>query len=505
MLTNVLGTTTFSFDFKLTNPSRHQDAPGVGLVLSYLHSDLSNNSMVVFNRVAWDNYATNNGSQSVIASSGVGLDLTSTIYPMKIGTAVVTSSIRQSSPFPCDANKITLTITSTVDLYVSCSPVLSLTGLTGADTPSGNLNVNYVANGGTLRGSQAAAWVQDTGTLTFNLGTAQTVTILLKTQEMVLDFMLTNPRDAQMSPTTLLFMQLVDKPMGFHAVATHVSDSMAVYDGTMSLDLTSQTSCSASSGDAHPLLIRSVVVTTFTVSQSSFFPCANNSLTVLLRTDGPLFQTCVPQLTLAGLRGSVTTSDPNLATTVTPSGAFAASGEWTNAGGAGLTWDNSGAIGTLLLPLVSGAFIKGCNDYAISFVLANPVRPQAAASVTLTVPAVISGSKVWALSGTNADPMKVMDVVWQASISGSSTDPCDMNLVTVVVAPSINLCTSCVEYLELTGLGGSMTNTSTDFKMHDASSPQFASTADWLINGTLKVFLDSDLLANQQYSFSLSL
>ena len=430
---------------------------------------------------------------------------------MRIATLALTSSIRQSTPFPCAAdNTIIVVVTPTVDLYASCSPVVSLGGLTGAATPSGDLNVTYAANDGALGGTHAASWDQVNGTLTFDLGTVQTATIL-KSQEIVLDFMLTNPPDAQTSPLTLLSMQLVDKPTGvadyansFHAVAESVPHVMAVFDTTR-LDLTTQTSCSASTGDAHPLLIRSVVVTTFTVSQSSFFPCANNSLTVLLRTDGPLFQACVPQLTLAGLHGSVTASDSSLATTVTPSGALAASGEWTNTGGTGLTWDNSGAIGTLLLPLAKTALIQGCKDYAISFVLANPVRPQAAASVTLTVPAVVSGSKISALSGSNTDPMKVVDVVWQASISGSSTDPCDTNLVTVVVTPSIDLYASCVEYLELTGLGGSMTATTPDFMMHNSSSPQFATTADWQISGTLKVFLDSDLLANQQYSFSLSL
>ena len=75
------------------------DAPGIGLVLSYLqHSDSSS--------VAWENNATDNGNHKVIAGNGVGLVLTDANYPMMIRTAVVTSSIRQSSPFPCDTNKV---------------------------------------------------------------------------------------------------------------------------------------------------------------------------------------------------------------------------------------------------------------------------------------------------------------------------------------------------------------------------------------------------------------
>ena len=88
-LTNSSGTTAFDFDFKLLNPSLHQDAPGVGLELSYFHRDTSS-------RNAWTNAATNNGAHKVIAGGGVGLDLTSANYPMKISAATVTSSIRQS-------------------------------------------------------------------------------------------------------------------------------------------------------------------------------------------------------------------------------------------------------------------------------------------------------------------------------------------------------------------------------------------------------------------------
>jgi len=423
---------------------------------------------------------------------------------MKIATLALTSSIRQSSPFPCaEDNKITVVVTPTVDLYASCSPVVSLGGLTGAATPSGDLNVTYAANNGTLGGTHAASWDQVNGTLTFDLGTVQTATIL-RSREIVLNFILTNPKHNQSSPTTSLSMQLVDTPTYFHAVATHVSDSMALFDST-ALNLTAQTSCPASSGDAHPLLIRSIVVTTFTALRSSKNPCDTLSITVVLRTDGPLFQAGVPQLTLAGLHGSVTASDSSLDMAVTPVGAFKESGNWTNTGGAGDSWDNAGAIGNLLLPLASGAFMKGCVDYTIVFDVTNPVRPQDAASMTLTAPAVISDVAV-----SNADQMEVVDVGWiTASISGTSpgtsTNPCDLTSITVTVTPSIKLFASCVEFLEFTGLVGAMTATTTNFTLHPACSTPFATTAHWNSSGRLKIFLSSDLAANTQHTFSFSL
>ena len=103
---NPPGQTTFDFDFKLVNPSMHQDAPGIGLVFRY--DSLPNSE--------WTNVATNYGSTSVRHGDAQSANLTHPDYPMKIREATVSSLIVQSSPYTCDTNTITVTIQTDIDL-----------------------------------------------------------------------------------------------------------------------------------------------------------------------------------------------------------------------------------------------------------------------------------------------------------------------------------------------------------------------------------------------------
>jgi len=80
--------------FTMVNPSLYQTAPGIELFLSYGGTP------------AWTNDITNNDGRFLGTSAGQSAVLTSADYPLKIRTASIAHKIWQSSPFPCDSNKV---------------------------------------------------------------------------------------------------------------------------------------------------------------------------------------------------------------------------------------------------------------------------------------------------------------------------------------------------------------------------------------------------------------
>jgi hypothetical protein len=292
-----LGQTKFNFDFKLVNPSLYQDAPGVNLIFRY--ASLINS--------VWKNEATNNGASYVKHGSSASVDRTSASYPMKIKRALVDSSIKQSSPYPCDQNTITVTIQTDIDLYPRCTPSISLTGLEQTQTAAGALTVNV-----TLAGDRQGIWVNIGGKLDFNIFSpaqaeadattpGELAAIKVGAQGVAgytivkFSFTLTNPKAQQASPLTGLSLKLIDKPpvgrsaytTAFHVQVAHNSSTMT-FSGTSGLNFAGKDSCPSSpqTNDARPLHIRRVAFTTLNVIQANAIPCAGNTITVTFQADG---------------------------------------------------------------------------------------------------------------------------------------------------------------------------------------------------------------------------
>ena len=412
-LTDSSGTTAFDFDFKLINPSLHQDAPGVGLELSYVHRDSSRN--------AWTNNATNNGARKVAGGGGgVGLDLTSATYPMKIRTAAVTSSIRQSSPFPCDdTNTITVDFFVSIDLYPRCLPQILLSGLTGSRTVS-NESLPITFSASSQQASTTGIWDLGSGTLTAYVLVSENITANTPQNFFIV---LENPKDSQSSPLTDLTLTLKDTT-DLHNVAEHASSTMTFAADESGVDTTGKDACQTQAGDAKPLQIRTVTFTHFEIAQSTFFPCANNSLTVLIRTDGPLLAVCANHITVAGLLGSATPDNGSLDLSTTPSGIFGATGRWVQ------------DSGVLTVPVAANAVVMGCTDVTFVFDLLNPVTAQAASLITLSEHNVVDGNLSAASFNNGSDPIFVVNVSWsEIAVEDNSSFPCESSLC----IPSLSL------------------------------------------------------------------
>ena len=280
----------------------------------------------------WKNLATDDGTTFVRRGDSTSIVLTDPEYPMKIKNAIVSSSIVQSSPYPCDKNTITVTLVTDIDLYPRCTPSLSLTGLEQSGTASGQLTATVAQTG-----DRPGTWTNADGILIFNIfhdddaqssattaGDADAIKVGVEIPNYTVvsfSFELTNPQSQQDSPLTALSLKMIDTPpvgvadytAAFHVEANHDSSTMTFYS-TNGLVINDKDICSNSPQDmdARPLRIRSVTFTKLQVSQTSAYPCASNTISVVFQADGPIFSSCVNVLTLSGLSGSVTTGSRTL-------------------------------------------------------------------------------------------------------------------------------------------------------------------------------------------------
>ena len=332
----------------------------------------------------------------------------------------LTNGHKNRSPFPCDSNEITVEFFVSIELYPRCQPKISLTGLPGSRTVASIMPITFTASASSQQTATTGIWDLVSGTLTANVSVSERIAAnTLQSFSFVLD----NPKSGQSSPFTALTLTLEDTT-DFHIVASHASSTMTFAANESDIDTTGKDACQTQTGDAKPLQIRTVTFTTFEIAQSSFFPCANNSLTVLLRTDGPLFQRCANDITVAGLLGSATPDDASLDLSTTPSGIFGATGNWVQ------------DSGVLTVPVAANAVVMGCTDVTFVFDLLNPVTAQAASLITLSEHNVVDGNLSAAPFNNGSDPIFVVNVSWsEIAVKDNSSFPCESSLCT----PSFSL------------------------------------------------------------------
>jgi len=191
----------FAVRFTLINPSYHQNAPGMTVGIQY------------------------SGAYDFVSNFPACTGCTSPDYPMKIRNAVISSSIIQSSPFPCDQNTITVTVSADVTLQARCDPQITLQGLSGSATGDGNIDVTV--DDGSTTSTRTGAWTA-AGTLT--LGYLNSGATIAANQEVTLSFQLTNPQTAPATtPSTSLSVSLDD---AFHEPSTHAVAVMGLYQAS---------------------------------------------------------------------------------------------------------------------------------------------------------------------------------------------------------------------------------------------------------------------------------
>jgi len=344
----------YQIKFSILNPSIPQTAPGMNVTVNYYTTDKI--------AVQWANAAVqtidySNGI-SVVGMTGLNFGDDIQLYPMHIREAIITSSIRQSSPFPCDFNTIVVTVSADIDLHPLCVPRIRLAGLTGSATGDSTTFPVALEYGNTTRIS-TGTWDQGNGSLVV-AHPSETRTIS-KNTAVVVRFNLTNPNVAQPSPITSLAVVLQD---AFHDPTAHTVASMGLPADESSLEDTawnSLTACSKASGDAQPLQIRALAFNaSSSIASNDLGPCAPNIITVTLKTTGPVFTSCVSKFTLSGMNDTATADSTSLALsgTAITNNVFEATGGWTQ------------NTGTLVVTL-QNSFVRGCVDQVFSFSLEN--------------------------------------------------------------------------------------------------------------------------------------
>ena len=248
---NAQGWSSFVLSFVLTNPSQHQDAPGMQLEMFYLISNVKQfwgfEPGVIF-PPAWDP----NGTPILAPKTTSESD-----YPLKVVAAQLTASISQSSPWPCTTNTISIELSVSIDLHPRCLPSISLSGLTGSETADSTITVPIAVPGLNLA-DKASPWTKDGGTLTVDIFENEPNLIILQTTIMTFSFDLFNPNGHQASPlgaSDNLYLRMSDT---YHTLVLF------------------PVSMTAGAADAAPLYVRQVSVTSASVTQSSTYPVSSH-------------------------------------------------------------------------------------------------------------------------------------------------------------------------------------------------------------------------------------
>ena len=134
--------------------------------------------------------------------------------PLYIRNVVLDSGGYQSSPFPCDSNRITVRVVPNFDIVVSCSPQVILSGLVStADSQDASLSNQHIEvlleNNGVAKGVVSATYAS--GTLVFAILQATPLLIedkVLAGEALVFDFTLINPTASQDPVLPSIAMQL---------------------------------------------------------------------------------------------------------------------------------------------------------------------------------------------------------------------------------------------------------------------------------------------------------
>ena len=211
--------------------------------------------------------------------------------------------IGQSSPYPCTNNTLTVTISATTQLYANFS-VITISGLAGAEAPTGPLKL-FDNSGGQDHdqifapaiGGQAGYGSWDNVDKALTLHVVQDIEC---SGEYFFSFTVRNQNSKQAA-----------RDVSIAASRLHLYHPTSVIKPTvMTPDLVTQPVARGRAGDAAPLFIWEPIFTVKTIVQNSSVPCDHNVISVSLRSSVPLFPACSPVVTISGLTGSDSPSNP---------------------------------------------------------------------------------------------------------------------------------------------------------------------------------------------------
>ena len=215
----------------------------------------------------------------------------------------VSACLDQSVLMCANNNSITVTIAATTNLYANVSTI-TLTNLNGAKAQTGPLQLMDKSGG---QGHELMFAPSIGGAAGFGGWNNSTKTLMLEvvqdmdcSSEYLFSFTVTNQKVQQAQQ---------DVKIGANKLHLYHPTSL-IEASSMIHDLVAQPVSRGSAGDAAAMFIWEPSFTLKTVQQFSSAPCDLNRITVSLVSSVPLFAACSPTLTITGLTGSDTPSNP---------------------------------------------------------------------------------------------------------------------------------------------------------------------------------------------------
>eukprot|EP00961_Rhodomonas_salina_P050639 680035-Rhodomonas_salina.1 len=429
------------------------------------------------------------------------------------------SSSDQSNSGPCAENTISVSFRTNIPLLRTslCAPILAFTGFTNAIAASGAIDLTtattmtFASSDGSL---DMGEW--DNANKELHLYIEDST---MADTAYSFEFIVSNPAGAQVCQT----ISVSGSGCGdIHGQAHGVDDVL-----------------DSASGDMCTMTVEELDFDSYVATQSSPFPCDNNTITLSFSINVPMLVRCSPQITISGLSTAVGPMAGNITLADVQNGGatlFNMYGEW---GGPG--------DGTLLLtPVVD---LAASTEYSFSFTLVNPSSGQSEAAVLLEadMSSAMLGSDAgdtltafsWPTSGTqqfdyetsvaeiviagkstsdidvdanDLHPLYIREpTLLMAVVAQSSKSPCESNTISVTLQSNVPLLTTaasgCMPNIIVSDLAGSATAsgalTLANMEEDGSATDVFNTPATWeQTAGDLAVSLFSTLLAGPEYEFT---
>ena len=432
-------------------------------------------------------------SQDMVVDTGDAFGVASGASVLNIVPLSLSVQSTQICPLIGVSNFMTFTFTSNVVL--SAGSTLTITGLTGTQTPTSLscFQLDPYPNGLRYGPNGCAQWIQQTGTMI--------LTLQAELQNGVgndVSFTLINPSTTQNSPSlavngTVSGVRSPNVPSPQDAVIASVS---------VQKDLTQQPFSVV--GGAQILFTVLPSVTQSSISQTSMLPGASNTITIAfaISCDMPP----ASKITISGLTSANGQNASTQAVSTTGS-AFGAVAAWSP---------------DLVLTVGGYGTVKG-STYTIQFTVTNPVTPQSSPPVVLTgyvetaitvpslgtrapfSPTALTKVGTAILGVANASfpmfvvsPFPVRQVVQTSDLIGAQSQ------LNFTVQSNLNFLASNASSITITGLTGTQTASNANLPLYypsGSTSTVFGSSANWTQAGILVLKVRDVMNAGQSYVF----
>ena len=317
------------------------------------------------------------------------------------------ASVRQSTPYPCAENTITLQFSTSEPLFAACGSAITLTSLTGSLTADdSDLEVQWSQS--TTQGD----WTQTSGTLIVSVPDTEADV------EYSVSFKLQNPTKRVSCPTVTLTHQCGATETDSQEIAI-ISQVPAYSDLSQPTD-----------DDYKPLCIREPVICITGIAESQPYECAETTISVTLTSNVPLKTACVQNqaLTVSGIIGMLTTFDSN---------SFSmSSGSSTISGTTGV-WD--AASGSMTVSL--GGDMDAEVDHVLTWILLhnNSTIPTRVVTMSGTAVSSLAPEDTVAMGTGCQAILHMVPKLWHINLTQSPPLACTTNLVSICISTSIPL------------------------------------------------------------------